>query len=76
MTGIFFTNYNTPYLNLLDKFKLNKRPFNCALCFSWWLGVAYTVACYSNLTMIFIAPMAALLAIVVERLVKMLPVIL
>ncbi len=74
-TAVFFTNYNAPYLSLLDRLRLNRKPLNCALCLSWWLGIAYTIATYSSLAMLMIAPMGALFAIIIERLVKMLPMI-
>lgn len=75
-TAVFFTNYNTPYLSLLDRLKAPSKPFRCALCFSWWLGIAYTIACYTHLAMTMIAPLSALLAIVIERLVKLIPIVL
>ena len=75
MTAVFMVNFNQPYLEILKKLKLDRKPMNCALCFSWWLGVIMTIAMYSNVCNIMIAPMSALLAIAIEKLVKMLPII-
>ncbi|MBA8985970.1 hypothetical protein HNP72_001104 [Sphingobacterium soli] len=75
ITGVFMTNYNPPYISLLEKIKLNKPPMNCTKCFSWWLGILFTIILYTHPIMILIAPCSALLAIVIERLVKSLPMI-
>lgn len=75
ITGVFMTNYNPPYISLLEKIKLNKPPMNCSKCFSWWLGVAYTIVIYSHPAMLMIAPCSAMFALIFERLVKSLPMI-
>ena len=75
MTAVFITNYNQPYLNFLNKIKMNRKPLNCALCFSFWLGVVYTILMYTNVVYLMLPFVSALLAIVIERVVKMLPLI-
>lgn len=74
-TAVFMTNYNDPYLNILKKIKLNRKPFNCTKCFAIWLGLFFMIACYTHLACLLIAPTSALLAIAIEKLVKMLPII-
>lgn len=74
-TAVFMVNYNEPYLNILKKLKLNLKPFNCTVCFSIWLGLFYTLVCYTHLACLLIAPCSALFAIAIEKLVKMLPII-
>ncbi|WP_313235717.1 hypothetical protein [Sphingobacterium multivorum] len=74
-TAVFMTSYNEPYFKLLEKLKLKRKPFTCAKCTAWWLGVILTIPMWTNIMCLFIAPVSALLAIVIEKLVKMLPII-
>lgn len=34
---------NPPYLWILNRLRLDAKPFNCPLCLGWWLGVIYIV---------------------------------
>ncbi|WP_099369852.1 hypothetical protein [Sphingobacterium sp. 1.A.5] len=72
MTAVFFANYNDPYLWVIDKLKMKPKPWQCSKCLGWWLGFACTIFMYSHLAMLLLAPMSALLAIAIEKLMVML----
>ena len=38
----FATDIHLDGRNLLQKFNLNAKPFNCMFCISFWLGVAFS----------------------------------
>lgn len=75
ITAVFMTNYNQPYFYFLNKIKMNRKPLNCALCFSFWLGVVYTILMYTNVVYLLLPYTSAMLAILIEKVVKMLPLI-
>ncbi|RKR82636.1 hypothetical protein BDD43_2821 [Mucilaginibacter gracilis] len=62
---------NPGYQWLLHKLKL-KKPFNCVLCLSWWVGVTYAVASLNILSVVI--PLAAsFLAVFLQRIYDSLP---
>lgn len=72
-TAVFMVEYNNPYMAIIEDLKLYRKPFNCIKCTAWWLGVVVTIACWTHLMCLMIAPMSALFAIVIEKAVKSLP---
>lgn len=74
-SAVFMANYNEPYLWLVKKLNLNRKPFNCVLCLSWWIGIIYSITSSpsNEYLMLFLAPMSGFLAVIIERLVASLP---
>ena len=70
LTAVFFTSYNDPYLWVLKKIKLDRKPLNCKTCFAWWLGIAYTVLMFTSPVCLLIAPVASVLAIYFDKVIS------
>lgn len=70
LTAVFMTTYNDPYQWVLKKIKLDRPPFNCKVCFAWWLGIAYTVLMYSSPVSFLIAPASAMLTIYMDKVIS------
>lgn len=71
-TAVYLTKLNPVYQYIIKFLNIDKRPLNCPLCLATWLSVAYTVAFYTHLTIIFIAPVSAVIALILEKLIVML----
>ena len=58
-----------PWQWILKKTRLERKPFNCALCWTFWVALGYTLAesNISTLDSIFIASGASILAELLDR---------
>lgn len=71
-----FTNgliINPVYQYLLDKLKLNKKPFNCVYCLSFWLGCIYSMFNYNSIVVLIVPFAASFVASLMERFFESLP---
>ena len=52
---------------ILIKTKLERKPFNCTLCWTFWMSLSYSLAIYNVLDSICIASGAAILGELADR---------
>ncbi|MEJ5092796.1 hypothetical protein GEO21_22390 [Sphingobacterium faecium] len=71
-TAVFLTKLNPVYQYIIKFLNIDKRPFNCPLCLANIIAIAYTIAFYTHLTMLFICPVSAVIALILEKLIVML----
>lgn len=76
ITAIFNTKFNPTYSFITKKIKLNKPPFTCSLCLAFWLAVIYVIGKYDGLDTLFIMPLSAVFAVIIERLIALIPIVL
>lgn len=70
---------NPAYLWLIQKVNLNFKPFNCVYCLSFWLAVIYiaiqAITGAFAIQLVFVPLATSFLAVVIERWVDNLPMI-
>ena len=49
----FIVDYSGVYEKTLDFLNINKKPFNCSLCMSFWISVILLLTNYGVLTIYF-----------------------
>jgi len=67
---------NPAYQWILYKLNLNRKPFNCILCLSFWLGViagGVSIIATGNCLNLTIPLVASFLAVLAKRLFEALP---
>lgn len=56
----------TTYYNLLERFKLNYKPFNCVLCSTLWVTLLTNIYSF-GFESIFVATSAAVIAELLDQ---------
>ena len=73
LTATYLTEYSSLYIKLLKAIRLNKKPFNCGVCLSFWLGIILIGFCYLSLGGILAVFATPMIQIVLSRLIGLLP---
>lgn len=71
----YLTEYSEEYNWVLDKLRINRKPFACGLCLSFWVGLAVISA---TLPLTILTPLQVfavpMIQIITSRLISLLPI--
>lgn len=75
----FIVDYSNAYGWVLDKFKvLNRKPFSCSLCMSFWSAVLFVIGSIVfevfTFNYIFLPFVTGMFQIIISRLIRLIPI--